>query len=245
MTKWQSVQRIVRKYILENDLRPGNALPSDAELAAMAKCSVQPVVHAMHDWAVKGLVSRGSGSRTIILSVDVCAAQPDYSFSASAGKTGVALINRNLEISRRGPVSGDRRLVEERAQAALGLARYEDFYVIGRIRVLDGEPRVVQRCYLDPKRFPRRFLEQHHFLQDSLISVYASHGYEAESRDTTLRSRLATTEEQIELEIGSNPILEAEQTLHAIDPETGAEITIEYMHAVYTNWEYTIKNRRP
>jgi DNA-binding GntR family transcriptional regulator len=246
VTKWQKVESLIIRQILKNSLREGSKLPSDKEIAEQFGCSVQPVLRAMESLARKGLVLRRPGAATTVQSQPPLIDDHQFSFSRSCTNAyGHALTTRLIEKASRLPLPGDTMVVEKKAQKALGLLRNEPFLVIARLRLLDGVPRVIHRTFLRPAHFPKSFLVDHDFTQESLIDLYNANGYQIEARHTILRARLPAEEENALLKCEGQPVLEAEQQIDAVRVTTSDTVTLEYLHACYLNWEYRITNRRP
>jgi DNA-binding GntR family transcriptional regulator len=152
------------------------------------------------------------------------------------------------------PLQGDdsRAPIEVEAQSALGLATNESLIVIGRARYLldDTIPqgasakRAMHWAYLNPSRFPPTFLRDHDFEKESLIAIYKKYGFAPTSRDTTLRARPPTVYERNVLKVDMPfAVLEARQILYAQDSSGAKPFVLEYLHACYVNWLYTVQNR--
>jgi DNA-binding GntR family transcriptional regulator len=243
-----SVESLIYHFISERGLHEGSPLPSDEELATMLRCSVEGVAKAMDAAARKGKIKRQQGGPTVVLSPPVLRDQDEFSFSRSARLHGEAFTTRISEQAVRTPLDDEADLLtahlERRAHAALGLKDQEPFVVIVRIRLLQDCPRVIDRAYLDPKRFPSTLLNDHDFEKESLIHVYNRYGYTLKSRDTTLTARLPTPGERNEFHIGlTEPVLDVEQQLFAQDPDTEVPFMLEYMQAIYLHWRYRIEAR--
>jgi len=235
----------VLRYIAENNLREGDKLPSDRQLTAMANCSLQPVTRAMQELARKGLIRRRAGAASTVLSQQPLIDDHEFSFRHSATHTyGQKLDNRILELRLRLPNSREANRQEQRARQFLGLGKDEPFYVIARLRMLDGEPRAIHISYANPRHFPESFLTDHDFERESLIRVFNLNGYRIEARKTILRARFPMEEELALLGIGFVPVLEAEQEIEACRVKTGEVVRLEFMRACYVNWEYHIASRR-
>ena len=246
MRKWQQVEALVRDYIDNKRLQEGDEIPSDADLAKMAGCSLQPVIRAMQELERRGLIRRRAGAASKVRLPQEVLLEQEFSFSRSAAKLGERLETRILELTPRLPNQGELYAYEERAQKALGLKKEQPFCAIARLRLIDGAPRAIHRAYINPALFPADFRVAHDFESESLLDAYAASGLQLRSRDTTLRARFA-----LECDIGilrladpKQPILEAEQVLRGIVVETGAPVNIEYLFAWYVDWDYHIRDRR-
>ncbi len=244
MTKWEIAKNSILEYIDNYKLKPGDELPSDREFKEMFGCSLQPVIRAMGFLADRGQIQRRAGAKTTFLDRQPLLADiQTYSFSFKATEVyGCKLQTKLLEISCRLPQASEE--VDERAtHKALGLKRNQPFYVISRLRYLDGEPRAIHRSYLNPDHFPSTFLTAHEFDRVSLIGLFDHYGYQIESRETKLRARFPTNAEKGWLQINQEPVLSAEQILTARPSDGEQPVILEAMYACYVKWEYVISNR--
>lgn len=251
MKEISSIEYRICAYINDCGLKEGSALPSDQEIANELKCDVKSVAEALDAAARQGKISRQEGAPSLVLSPAAFHEQDEFSFTKSAHVHGETLTTEILERRVRPPCTNDPddplaplAPFEDRAHHALGLNGQEPFIVVARLRRLGGHPRVIHRVYLDPKRFPTTFLEDHDFEKESLIHIYNHYGYVLKSRDTMLTARLPTQNERLNFDIRLFvPILGVEQELIALAPDTPAPFTLEYLQASYVNWHYRIENR--
>jgi len=239
---------LARQLILDDISKRaiGAELDSDAGFAKRAKCSVPTVKRAMADLARLGYVIRRKGLKTRSWGRPVLVSGSDFSFSRSVELLGSKLITRLIEKSRRSPNRLSSRDVERRAHSILGLKRNEPFFVIARLRIIDGRPLVIHRSYLNPSYFPATFLADHDFRDESLLDILEEYRMRVRSRETRIRAVLPTDEEWEMLSIGKEPkepVLDIEQSLYALSQSTGELIIAEYMHATYAHWEYLISDR--
>ena len=242
MTTW----RETREYILGriHSLKEGDTLDSDRELARQIGCNVHTVKKAMGELEREGHVVRSRGKLTKVATGASIVAANEFSFSRSA----TTVYNKQLEtqvfeLAQRIPAEGDLEDVELRGQKALGLRRSERFYVLARLRKLDGTPRVIHRSYLNPAHLPGSFSVDYDFSQQSLLEVLENLGMKLDSRRTRIRAALPTAEEARVLQTGSNPVLKVEQELRVKQRGDRHAKVAEYLYAVYADWEYTIDDR--
>jgi DNA-binding GntR family transcriptional regulator len=230
----------------------------------LRELSKQPLIRALDELARKGIVVRRAGAPTTFRSLtprfyDLEFTYDDFDPERNPDQEGFGfghttravygreLTNRLIEKSPRPPhKDGDLATLEQKAHKALGLRRDQPFYVIARARIVDGRPRALHRSYLDPECFAASFLLEHDFEKESLIRIYNQSGYRVNRRDTVLRARFPTTQEQALLSIEREPVLEAEQEMHATHLSSGVSRLIEYLQAVYSSpWDYRITSRAP
>ena len=266
--RWQEVEAHILGRIASGDLPEGALLPADQKIAKKLKCSLQPVLRAMHHLAQRGVLDRRRGARSRVLwappafaegppglAADQRGRSPEQRLSDSLefGFTynstqvfGSRLTTRLLEVTQRLPAPGPEGLAEGRAQRALSLGRQEPFYVIARLRILDDVPRVIHRAYLNPAHVPDGMIGDFDLANVSLLALYQEWGFSIEGRHTVLRARLPSPEERRLFRIvETEPILEAEQELQARRVSSGEVVTIEFLRASYLRWEYRIENRQP
>ena len=63
---YKRIQNVIRKRIESGQLRPGDAVASERELAKMHKVSLMTARHALADLAREGMVERRHGSGTYV-----------------------------------------------------------------------------------------------------------------------------------------------------------------------------------
>ena len=244
LPKWRQAQQYLFKQIKEKKLKPGDELPSDKVIANALDFSIQPVIRAMNDLALKGVIARSSGAPTRLKSALPEINDQQLSFiHSSRSQHGTLPETRVIEMACRVPQKSSAH--EMKAIKELGLTARQSFYALTRVRSFDGIPRVIHRAYLNPEHFGEDFFARHNFECESLIEIYNQAGYEILSRETVLTARYATEQEQAIFKIEKQPVLASEQTLIALAPATGESFVLEYLAATYLDWEYRIDNRIP
>jgi GntR family transcriptional regulator len=136
--RYEVVARELRLQILRREYGVGDSLPSESALCAQFGVSRGPVRQALAMLKNEGLVSVSRGKPAVVRSYDTTQTLDTFTpFTQWARLTGRTAGSRTLEIAR--------RRVTEPARAALGLAE-DDFVVeILRLRLLDGEPTMLER----------------------------------------------------------------------------------------------------
>jgi GntR family transcriptional regulator len=134
----------LRDRIDDGQLRPGAALPSEAQLCARFGVSRGTVRSALAALRREGLIDGGQGRPPVVR--DAVASQPFenlLSFTAWAGQAGRSPGQHTIEVAR--------RAVSEAAAAELGLAPGTAAVDLLRVRSLDGEPVMVERAtFIEP-----------------------------------------------------------------------------------------------
>lgn len=247
--KWLEAKTRILKYIDENNIKPGDKLPTDKEFAKKFGMSIQPIARAMNYLALHRQIDRGTGRDTVFLSKEPVVLD-SISFSKHARDDyKVKLETKLLELSKRTPLIVDEFVDERLVQKTLELKAKEPFIVIVRLRIINDEPRVLHRTYLNPSHFPEEFLMLYNFAEKSLIDIYHEQGYDIIQRNSKIKARFPSEEEKKLFKIGDEPVLSNFQTLKAIkkatstEEDTREEITLECMYGVYLRWEFNIENR--
>jgi GntR family transcriptional regulator len=131
----------LRRQIMSGELQVGDPLPSEARLCEQWGASRGPVRQALAALRMEGLIGGGRGAPPVVRSRQV--AQPFenlMSFTRWAEMAGRTPGQRTIEVSRRpaSPAVAD----------ALGLEEGEPVVELLRLRLLDGEPAMVERSAL-------------------------------------------------------------------------------------------------
>lgn len=136
--RYEVVARELRVQILGREYEVGDSLPSESALCTQFGVSRGPVRQALAMLKNEGLVVLSRGKPAVVRGFDVTQTLDTFTpFTQWARLTGRDAGSRTVEISR--------RRVSEPAQSALGIGP-DDFVVeILRLRLLDGEPTMLER----------------------------------------------------------------------------------------------------
>lgn len=144
MTLHARVSDELRRRIAHGELAPGSALPSEAQLCIEFGASRGTIRTALGVLRREGLISGGQGRPPTVR--DGALSQPFesfVSFTVWAEHTGHVPGQRTVEIARRG--------ASEAAAAALGITPGTPVVDVLRLRLLDGEPVMVERAsFIEP-----------------------------------------------------------------------------------------------
>lgn len=137
-SRHQHVAGELRQRIMRHEYAIGQSLPSEGALCAEFDVSRGPVRQALATLKNEGLITVSRGKPAVVRSNDVRQTLDTFTpFTQWAQRNGRSAGSRTLEIAR--------RRATEPATVALGLTR-DDFVVeVLRIRLLDGEPTMIER----------------------------------------------------------------------------------------------------
>ena len=130
------------------ELKPGDRVPPERELAGRYGCSVITVRRALDELAREQRIERIRGKGTFVLAPRVALdGAGTMSFAEEMRERGLAPETRLVEARE--------ELAGESAAAALGLPLGAPIYVITRLRLADGTPLIIEEASLPAVRFPR------------------------------------------------------------------------------------------
>jgi GntR family transcriptional regulator len=134
----------LREQIDSGVLAPSAAIPSEAELAERFQVSRGTVRQALAALRAEGLISGGRGRRPVVSKPAFAQSFDELvSFSAWAEQLGRTPSAQTLELARR-PADAE-------TAAILGLAKETPVFQYRRLRLLDGEPMMVElSSFIEP-----------------------------------------------------------------------------------------------
>lgn len=176
---YQRIQITIRKTIADGDLRPGDAVPSERELAKIHDVSLMTARHALAFLEHEGIVERRRGVGTFV-------SAPKIHFNK--------LMSYTEQMSSRSLRAGSKVLFarvvddEEEATARLALSPKSPIIKIERVRHTAGEPFALETCYFSAKQYAGLLSEP--LERDSLFAILERHygvelGYADEEVDAT------------------------------------------------------------
>ncbi|WP_243229686.1 GntR family transcriptional regulator [Microbacterium sp. CIAB417] len=134
----------LREQIASGNLRPGDDVPTEAELAARWRTSRGPIRNALAALRGEGLIetTRGRPARVVARKADQ-AVDVSVPFTRWARELGVTPGARTQQVSLR-------RAGADKA-TALGIDPDDTVVTVVRLRLLDGRPTMLERlCYIEP-----------------------------------------------------------------------------------------------
>src|SRR5215469_3114928 len=137
---YQRIQRAIRDQIGAGELKPGDPVASDRELARIHSVSLMTARHALAGLEQEGVVERRRGAGTFV-------APPRIHFNK--------LMSYTEQMASRG-LSAASKVIEreEEISARLMLPAAGEVVKIERLRHTSDEPFALETCYLPAERFP-------------------------------------------------------------------------------------------
>jgi GntR family transcriptional regulator len=142
---YKRIQAAIRRRIDAGQLKPGNPVPSERELARIHRVSLMTARHALSEMARDGIVERRHGAGTFV-------APPKVHFNkllgyteqmASLGLTAHSRIVSSAIVNR-----------EHEIAARLGLQPTSRLGRLERVRLAGDEPVALEVCYWPADEFP-------------------------------------------------------------------------------------------
>ncbi|ORA34666.1 GntR family transcriptional regulator [Mycobacterium aquaticum] len=128
----------LRQRIIRRDYLIGESLPTESALCAEFGVSRGPVRQALATLKNEGLIRLSQGKPAVVRSHDATQTLDTFTpFTQWAQRNGRTAGSRTVEIARRRP--------SEPAQVALDLAATDFVVDVLRVRLLDGEPAMIER----------------------------------------------------------------------------------------------------
>jgi GntR family transcriptional regulator len=140
---YQRIQGAIRKRIEAGQLKPGDSVPSERELAKIHKVSLMTARHALAFLERDGVVERRRGIGTFV-------ASPKIHFNR--------LMSYSEQMAGRRMVAGSKTLFAKiihdgEAIARLLMAPKSEVVKLERLRHASGEPFAFETCYLSAEQF--------------------------------------------------------------------------------------------
>ena len=232
LSKKQLLEDYIISQIQSGELRVGDKIPSEEELAAKFNFSRQTVHAALANMAMTGIITRTPGRGSFISRKSVNR-KKKMSFSEDMHnigfKPGSRLIGFELIKAKDRP-----KVAKE-----LNIKGNELIYAITRLRTGDDTPIALQYTYM-----PRRFIPDFNLgaLDDSLDDYIRDCGYDIAGFDTRLRAVEGSKEELGLLQTTSKALL-CSISIRYIK-EDDAIVPIQYTMSLYRSdiYEYTFSS---
>jgi GntR family transcriptional regulator len=227
---YRKIQSAIRRRIDAGQLKPGNVVPSERELARLHGVSLMTARHALTELARDGIVERRHGAGTFV-------APPKVQFNKLLGYTeqmaSLGLTARSRVVSS-AVVNRDHEIA-----ARLGLPPTARLGRLERVRLAGEEPVALEVCYWSADQYPS--LQHAPLDKTSLFSMLEQEcgvqlAYADEEIDATdADSRMAEL-----LQIGrGTPLLRIRQLIFS----TTGSATV-YVTGFYRSGRHTLRIRR-
>jgi len=227
-----SIAAELRDQIQSGALAPGSAVASEADLSARFSVSRGTVRQALAALRAEGLISGGRGRRPVVNRPPLAQSFDQLvSFSAWAERIGHVPGARTLELAR--------RPAEPEVALDLGLEPGAPVFEYRRLRLLDGEPAMIEVSAFVPS--VGRLLLDCDLDNGSVYAQLAQRGVEFAEAHQSITAVAASAEQSALLEVPRrSPLLEVHRRV--LDP---AGVSIESSRDTYRSdaFAITIHNR--
>jgi len=227
---YRRIQYAVQKRIEAGELQPGDAVPSERELARNYDVSLMTARHALAELEREGLVDRRRGAGTFV-------SLPKIHFNRLASFTE-QMASRGLPARSR-ILCADIVEGEQEAAARLALPAHSRLVKIERLRQSGEQPFAVESCYLPAEEFAGLLslpLERRSLFATLERDYGINLQYADEEVDATPAS--ARTAELLAIHAGA-PVLRIRQALFS----TAGKATL-YVIGFYRSDRHTLNIRR-
>src|SRR5437016_10133413 len=143
---YRKIQGSILKRIESGELKPGDAVESERELARIHRVSLMTARHALTVLEREGMVQRRRGAGTFV-------AAPKIHFNKLMGFTEL-MAGRNLSACSR-VLSFSAAHTEPAVAARLGLPDSTRLSKLGRLRLGADQPFALETCYWSAEEFKR------------------------------------------------------------------------------------------
>jgi GntR family transcriptional regulator len=230
MPAYQRIQGAIRERIESGELKPGDAVTSERELARLHGVSLMTARHALAGLEREGIVERRRGAGTFV-------APPRIHFNK--------LMSYTEQMSSRGLAPNSKiitsKIVEDEHEIAarLKLPAGGRMVKIERVRHTAEEPFALETCYLPADDFPG--LVRAPLARTSLfVTLQREYGVEITYADEEVDATAADTRVAQLLEVPrGSPVLRIRQVIHASNGKA-----IVYVIGFYRSERHTLFIRR-
>jgi GntR family transcriptional regulator len=226
---YRQIADSLTESIKTEKLRPGDAVPSERELAASFKVSLMTARHALQELTTEGLLSRRPNVGTFV-------APTKIHFNKLTSFTEEMLSRGYTPESR--VLSASQTSQDEEVCSRLSLPIGSKLFRVQRLRLSGTEPFAVETCYLELKRFPG--LMKEHLASRSLFSILTEeHGIKISYADEEIDATSSDSKTAKLLNVRSGtPVLRIRQVLY------DTAVPIVYSIALYRSDRHSLLVRR-
>lgn len=192
MKRYEHTSQLVERYIVDNGLRPGDKLPTEAEIGELAGVSLITVRRAMSELAQRGVVRREQGRGTFVQAPRIDAETTRLGSLRDTLGGDHGLTTEILSVMR--------RTADDEERAALRLGPGASVWQVDRLRRIDGHTSIVELAAIPDALAPHLDEQVARHADASLYRLLADHygleeGYEEQTlvvrqADAVTRARL-------------------------------------------------------
>jgi GntR family transcriptional regulator len=177
----------IEYYIIENKLSPNAKLPSERDMCKMWNFNRTTLRSAIERLIAQGKLYHRKGSGTFVSRPKLVRNLQDLKpFSQLVRESGKELETQVISAC----VMESNKEITKMMHLPLGHKIYE----LTRLRIVDGEPLIIETCYVDFKRFPE--LMHHDFSRESFYGVLENyHGVKIVNGEEKIGITYTTPEE--------------------------------------------------
>ncbi len=146
VTRYEQTMRWIQQYIADHDLRPGDRLPPEPELAQAASVSLITLRRAMAEMAMRGLVRREQGRGTYVQATLIDTETTRLGSLRDTLGPEHSLTTDLLRVRSRPAAAAER--------AALQLGPRAPVWEIARLRRINGDPAILEVAAVPAARAP-------------------------------------------------------------------------------------------
>jgi GntR family transcriptional regulator len=206
---YQQVYDFLVKQIAAGEWGPGESLPSEQALAGRLNVSQGTVRKALDSLAADSLIDRRQGKGTYV--AEHTQERALFRFFRMARPGGARVLPAS---------AGDilkRRVARPAEVDKLGLKPGVQVYDVSRVRLIDGEPAVLERIIVPASLFPG--LERHDPLPNALYALYQrEYGINIVSAEEELRADLARKDDCRRLKVAAGaPLLHIDRVAVSLE----------------------------
>ncbi len=225
------IQQAILEQMQQGLLKPGQQLPTEAELAQQYQVSRITAKRALDELVRQGRAFRQQGRGTFVAQTRIRDISGFGSFSADIKARGMLPGSKILKF--------DEVMPEAEVREHLHLSEDEQAYLLKRLRLANNEPVAVETAYLPCRRFPNLFS---HVQDDKSLYAVLAEKYQSVPTwaDAEIEARSATKEEALLLKMDvGKPVLAARRVTFAANYDI-----IETVYSVYRGDRFTFYTGR-
>lgn len=225
------IQQTILEQIQNGTLKPGQQLPTEAELAQQYQVSRITAKRALDELVRLGRAYRQQGRGTFVAQTHIRNISGFGSFSEDMKSRGMAPSSRVLQFQVVEP--------DEDIRQRLQLEPGEKVYLLKRLRLADGMPVAVETAYLPYRMFPG--LSGEDLNTRSLYSILKEKYQIIPTwADAEMEALLPTKEQAALLNLDpSRPVLSARRVTYSVNYDV-----IECVHSVYRGDRFSFYSGR-